>query len=140
MPELLLMKFIPHNLYHVYNQGNNQQIIYYQEKDYVTFLNLTQNLIIPHTEIIAYCLMPNHFHFLICTDGRSNTVIKQGGNYLDAVTNGFRKLLSSYARIINSQNNWTGSLFLQRRLLLLPTASMRRITILIAFITFTRTH
>ncbi len=108
------MKFIPEHLYHIYNQGNNRQTIYYREDDYLAFLNLTGNLILPHAEIIAYCLMPNHFHFLIYSDQRSNIIVKQGGNNLDVVTNGFRKLLSGYARIINSKVNRTGSLFRQK--------------------------
>ena len=41
--------------------------------------------------------MPNHFHFLIHTDARVEELKKQGGLFLDPVTNGFRKLLSAYS-------------------------------------------
>jgi REP element-mobilizing transposase RayT len=59
------MNFTPDNLYHVYNQGNNQQPIFTIEEDYYIFLRIIRKTISPHCEIIAYCLMPNHFHVLI---------------------------------------------------------------------------
>ena len=108
------MKFIPDNLYHIYNQGNNQQQIFSSDEDYLIFLRIIRNCISPHAEMIAYCLMPNHFHFLIYTDDRANKIIKQGGLFIDPVTNGLRKLLSGYARIFNKENNKTGSLFRQK--------------------------
>jgi REP element-mobilizing transposase RayT len=108
------MNFTPGNLYHVYNQGNNKQIIFSCDEDYLIFLRIIRKTISPHAEIIAYCLMPNHFHLLIYTDERVAETIKQGGLSIDPLTNGFRKLLSGYARIYNKANNKTGSLFRQK--------------------------
>ena len=68
----------------------------------------------PHIDTIAWCLMPNHFHFMIYTDERCNTKLKQGGIFIDPVTNGIRKLLSGYARIFNNQNQRSGSVFRQK--------------------------
>ena len=104
------MKFIPENLYHVYNQGNNRQQIFFEPKDYFTFLNLFRQLLSPNAETIAWCLMPNHFHFLLFTDERA----KQGGIIIDPITNALRKLLSGYARIINQKYQRSGSLFRQK--------------------------
>ena len=75
---------------------------------------MVRKYISPHTEIIAYCLMPNHFHFLIYTDERVRGIVKQGGLLIDPLTNAFRKLLSGYARIYNQCYNKTGSLFRQK--------------------------
>src|SRR6266487_3417053 len=108
------MQFQPNQVYHTYNQGNHKQIIFNNKNDYLTFLNLFRNVVKPYTSIIAYCLMPNHFHFILSTDERCNKKIQQGGLELDAITNGFRKLLSSYARIYNSRYNQSGSLFRQK--------------------------
>lgn len=108
------MNFTPGNLYHVYNQENNKQIIFSCEEDYIVFLRMVRKYISPCAEIIAYCLMPNHFHFLIYTDDRVDANIKQGGLLIDPLTNGFRKLLSGYARIYNKNYNKTGSLFRQK--------------------------
>jgi putative transposase len=108
------MQFLSNRFYHVYNQGNNRQNIFLLKKDYLTFLKLFRRLVLPFTEVLAWCLMPNHFHFLLYADSRAETTIKQGRLLIDPVTNGFRQLLSSYARIFNSINGRTGSLFRQK--------------------------
>ncbi|MFZ1856610.1 MAG: hypothetical protein WAU29_04535 [Chitinophagaceae bacterium] len=108
------MPFAPNNIYHLYNQGNNRQPIFLNGKDYITFLNLYKKLFTPNCSTIAWCLMPNHFHFMIHTDERCDVKIKQGGIYLDPITNSIRKLLSGYARIFNTQYQQTGSVFRQK--------------------------
>ena len=108
------MNFVPDNLYHIYNQGNNKQPIFSDNDDYLIFLRLVRNLIYPHSEMIAFCLMPNHFHFLLYTDERIHITIKQGSLLLDILTNGFRKLLSGYTRIYNTRNGKSGSIFRQK--------------------------
>jgi len=55
--------------------------------------------------------MNNHFHFMIYTDERCLEIKKQGGLMLDPITNGFRKLLSTYAHEFNTKNNRSGALF-----------------------------
>lgn len=108
------MQFFPNNLYHVYNQGNNKQKIYFKNNDYLLFLKLFRSTVLPFSSVVSYCLMPNHFHFMILTDERCTAKVKQGGLLLDPVTNAFRKLLSSYCRIHNTENQKTGSLFRQK--------------------------
>lgn len=108
------MKFAPGNLYHIYNQGNNKEQIFLCDEDYLIFIRLIRKLISPHAEILAYCLMPNHFHLMIYADERVQEEIKQGGIVIDPVTNGLRKLLSGYARIFNEKYNRSGSLFRQK--------------------------
>lgn len=51
--------------YHIYNRGINGCKIFRNEKDYSYFLALYLKFIDPIGEIIAYCLIPNHFHLLI---------------------------------------------------------------------------
>ena len=108
------MNFSPGNLYHIYNQGNNKQLLFNCGEDYITFLQMVERLIIPHAEIIAYCLMPNHFHFMLYTDYRSAETIKQGSVEMSILSNAFRKLLSGYARIFNERYGRSGSLFRQK--------------------------
>ena len=108
------MPFTQGNIYHIYNQGNNRQTIFLQRRDYLTFLTLYKRLFPAHCSVIAWCLMPNHFHFMIHTDERCNSIIKQGNIYLDPVTNSIRKLLSGYARIFNAQYQQSGSVFRQK--------------------------
>ena len=105
------MKFLPENSYHVYNQGNNHERLFNEDNQYHFFLELFRAYISPHCHIICWCLMPNHFHFLVHTDTRVTEIKKQGGLLLDPVTNGFRKLLSTYSHTYNLQNDRTGALF-----------------------------
>ncbi|WP_449401217.1 transposase [Chryseobacterium wanjuense] len=51
--------------YHIYNRGNNSGTIFFEEKNYNYFLQLLSKYIVPIGEIYAYCLLKNHFHFLI---------------------------------------------------------------------------
>lgn len=108
------MPFAPNNIYHIYNQGNNRQTIFFTRRDYLAFLTLYKRLFFDKCATIAWCLMPNHFHFMVRTDEKCDAMIKQGGIYLDPVTNSIRKLLSSYARIFNNQYQQTGSVFRQK--------------------------
>ncbi len=100
------MNFIPDNLYHIYNQGNNQQQLFSCDEEYKIFLTLIRTNILNNAEIICWCLMPNHFHLMVYTDKRVLELKKQGGLQIDGLTNGIRKLLSGYARIyIHATNN-----------------------------------
>ena len=53
--------------YHIYNRGNNRENLFVQARNYPYFLRLYAKYILPVAETFAYCLMPNHFHFLIRT-------------------------------------------------------------------------
>lgn len=105
------MKFEPSHIFHVYNQGNNREIIYKCREDYLLFLKKVRHFIKPNAEILAYCLMPNHFHFLILANDISVEKIKLGNIESNKLSNGFRLLLSEYAKEFNMQYERTGSLF-----------------------------
>lgn len=108
------MTFHPDNIYHIYNQGNNRQTIFLREEDYLIFLRLYRRVMNSSASMIAWCLMPNHFHFMVHTDERCTGKIKQGDIFIDPLTNGLRKLLSGYARIFNRQYKRSGSVFRQK--------------------------
>lgn len=109
--------FRPDNYYHIYNRGNNKQDIFLEPADYFQFIKrikiilqqdinqtrLTQSSIKPLPKnsfvIIAYCLMQNHFHFLI----RQNSNI--GINRL------ISKLCTSYAIYFNKKYGRVGRVF-----------------------------
>ena len=51
--------------YHIYNQGNNRENIYYNDGNYAYFLQKLDYYLSDYMELYAFCLMPNHFHLLI---------------------------------------------------------------------------
>jgi REP element-mobilizing transposase RayT len=105
------MKFEPDHVYHIYNQGNNKQQIFNTHEDYKSFLSFFKSYALPNCDVLAWCLLPNHFHFMVLANDKCFNLEKQGGLLLDPLTNGFRKLLSGYSHEYNKRNQRTGSLF-----------------------------
>lgn len=58
------MKFYSNQLFHIYNQGNNQQTVFFDTENYHFFLWKMRMYLPPFGDLIAWCLMPNHFHWL----------------------------------------------------------------------------
>ncbi|MBX2907901.1 MAG: hypothetical protein KF744_17785 [Taibaiella sp.] len=108
------MEFKANNIYHVYNRGNNRQNIFLKERNYVYFLEKTRKYVAPVCDIFAYVLMPNHFHFLIHADERTEATIAKPTITRTALSEAFRLLLSSYSKGINKQEGWTGNLIQQK--------------------------
>jgi putative transposase len=109
------MHFSENEFYHIYNRGNNKQTIFFKHDNYLFFLNKVRQQIIPVTKIVSYCLMPNHFHFMIMAT--ANSVIERksfGGKGMQELSYRIGILLSSYSQAINKQNGTTGSLFQQK--------------------------
>ena len=55
----------PEALYHIYNHSVGDENIFREEDNYLFFLRNFALRIVPFTDIFAYCLMPNHFHFVL---------------------------------------------------------------------------
>jgi len=107
------MEFFKNELYHIYNRGNNRQKIFFKPDNYIYFLGKVRRYIIPNCDILAYCLMPNHFHFLIKADERTVATKSVASKDKNVLSEGIRHMLSSYTQAINKQNSSTGSLFQQ---------------------------
>ena len=52
--------------YHVFNRGNGRRTVFHKDGDYVAFLKLMKQAShrIP-MRFLSFCLMPNHFHFVL---------------------------------------------------------------------------
>lgn len=107
----------PGNYYHIYNRGNNGQNIFFENENYIFFLNRYDRYISPFCDTIAWVLLKNHFHFLIYVKEFADinldkleysTVINPAK--LDVHLQ-FGHLFNSYAKAINKRYNRTGSLF-----------------------------
>ena len=108
------MNFPEHGLYHIYNRGNNKEPIFFGDGDYIHFISLCKKHIENRCQILAWCLMPNHFHFLVEVNDVSLEPVKWGGNVMPSISNGFQLLQSNYSKMINYRENRTGSLFQQK--------------------------
>ena len=121
---ILHMPYQPQHIYHIFNQGNNKQTIFYSHKNYDLFMQKMKTHINPLVDILAYCLMPNHFHWLVCVkdEGCSLSDMKKPGIHVDSNVVHFQQklsaaiavLLRSYTRAINNQEGRSGSLFRAR--------------------------
>lgn len=101
--------------YHIYNRGNNKQPIFFNDQNYLFFLKKIREQLLPVADIIAYCLMPNHFHLLIHTNENSIKERKSfGGKPMQEFPYRLGLLLSSYTQAVNIQNKTSGSLFQQK--------------------------
>lgn len=107
--------WVPGEVYHVYNRGNNKQPIFFDDKDYAAFLNLMKRSLqeertadrlgrpyrnwFGDIELLAFCLMPNHFHLLVYQKSEK------------AISDFMRSIATSYSGYINHKYDHTGHLF-----------------------------
>jgi putative transposase len=109
------MHFSGNEFYHIYNRGNNKQTIFFNQANYLFFLRKVRLQLLPVAKIVSYCLMPNHFHFMIMATSNSVSERKSfGGKGMQELSYRIGILLSSYSQAINKQNATTGSLFQQK--------------------------
>ncbi|QQS19868.1 transposase [Candidatus Saccharibacteria bacterium] len=103
--------------YHVYNRGVEKRIIFSDDQDYTVFLGLLKKYLandrrdanknnrhrFPSLEsevaLLAYCLMPNHFHLLVYQMTESG------------VEKLMRRVSTGYVMYFNEKYNRVGSLF-----------------------------
>jgi REP element-mobilizing transposase RayT len=97
----------PEFYYHVYNRGINKQPIFSDQAHYRQFLFLCEKYLPKTVEVLAYCLIPNHFHLLLYFHAYPDRVggPRQGGS------NPFSNLLNAYAQFFNKQTDRVGGLF-----------------------------
>lgn len=108
--------------YHIYNRGINGENIFKSDRNYLFFLNKISEFLVPVCDVYAYCLMPNHFHFLvkIKSDVELESLVKvsnldkASGRGLHSPQNIFSKqfsrIFNSYSQAFNKENNRHGSL------------------------------
>jgi len=110
--------YAPEAYYHIYNRGVNKQEIFQDTTDYAVFLNLLKRYLdkehakdkkgreyenmYGQMELLAFCLMPNHFHLLIYQ------VEEQ------AMTTLLHRVTGSYVRYFNKRHRRNGPLFQDR--------------------------
>ena len=123
------MKFEKGYIHHIYNQGNNRQRIFFNRENYLFFFINIKTHITPYADILAWCLMPNHFHLMALVNELSLPLNKlsMSSKYIEpnssegvaqseplanrTLNQSIGIMLRSYTNAINKQENFTGSLF-----------------------------
>ncbi len=88
------------NYYHIYNRGTERATIFREETNFLfTISKIKQYSGSYNLAMIAYCLLPNHYHFLVRQDGEA-----PAGNLPQMVFN-------SYTKAYNKMYSHSGTLF-----------------------------
>ncbi len=89
------------NYYHILSRGIGKQMIFEDDSDYLYFLHkLKKTLEEDDFDVIAYCLMENHFHLLLRISSGMDRIMK--------------KICTSYAIYYNKKYERAGHLFQDR--------------------------
>ena len=98
------LTFSPEEYYHLYNRGVNRQEIFFEPDNYRFFLERVERYLIPVMDLVAYCLMPTHYHLLVCI--KTSEVFKTS-----EVSKAMMKLAVSYTKAVNKRYDRVGPLF-----------------------------
>lgn len=99
--------------YPIYNRGNNRENVFVEVRNYAHFLKLYAKYVEPVADTYAYCLLRNHFHFLVRIKTIEELDLKglRDPSGLNAPSQQFRNLFDAYAKAINKAYHRTKSLF-----------------------------
>jgi putative transposase len=132
-----LESLIPEYYYHIYNRANGNERMFKSAENYRYFLAKFIEYIHPIADTFYYCLMPNHFHFLIRIKSerelqvffKEHTAQRQdhrGLKNLDGlsaadfsaekiqqlISKHFSNFFNAYSKAYNKAHNRLGSLFM----------------------------
>jgi putative transposase len=94
------LAFVQGGYYHIYNRGAGRQPIFRQARNYVYLLRLLKTVAGQcSVTVIAYCLLPNHYHWLLRQDGQTPA------GKVPA------RVFGSYSQAFNRAYERTGTLF-----------------------------
>ena len=102
----------PRNYYHIYNRAVEKRAIFYMEKDYEYFIEK----IIFYKEktgvkILAYCILPNHFHLLLKEPESTFEVTPTSKVDFSAISKFISCLTNSYTKYFNCNKDHSGRIF-----------------------------
>ena len=94
------ISWLPGHYYHIYNRGARQLAIFREEKNYHYALRLIKKYLHQlNLSMIAYVLMPNHYHFLVQQLGDDNAGLLP------------QRVFNSYSKAYNKRYDHSGTLF-----------------------------
>jgi putative transposase len=94
------IRFVQGSYYHIYNRGAGRQTIFRDEAGYTYVLRAMKKYSAQFgIAIIAYCLMPNHYHWLIRQDGELSAHLLP------------QRVFNGYTKAFNIRYSRSGTLF-----------------------------
>ena len=123
MPRNHRDQFTSGNFYHIYNKVVSEAILFQSDNDYTDFMIRYAKYLRGYFDTYAYCLIPNHFHFLVRVKNdvesaidieKTNAAKKylQGEKPLNfVIENQTSRMFSGIALKHNHRNNRIGPLF-----------------------------
>ena len=107
-----MVQFLPQQYYHFYNRGNNRQAVFFERDNYLYFLKGVKEYLCPCLDIIAYCLMPTHYHMLVRVKEPGETETSEVLKTSEvSVSRAMQKFGISYTKAINKRFDRVGALF-----------------------------
>ena len=89
--------------YHIYNRGAHKLNIFSEPEDYLSALRRVKRYSQTfHIAVIAYCLMPNHYHLLVRQDGETSAGLLP------------QRVFNGYTKAYNARHGHSGTLFEHR--------------------------
>lgn len=96
--------------YHIFNRSND--LLFHNRENYLFFLRKVRKHILPYADILAYCLMPNHFHLLVkLNENAVETTYFKNKEEVQVFSLSIGQMLSSYTQAVNKQLSRRGYLF-----------------------------
>jgi putative transposase len=112
----------PNQYYHCINHGVGNELLFREADNYPYFLDRYKKHIAPITTTYAFCLMPNHFHFLIRINNRKeilayfqqqkpNQPVIEDFDFEKFISRQFSNFFNAYSKAYNKRFNRRGTLF-----------------------------
>lgn len=89
---------LPGNYYHIYNKAVTDNKLFIEEKNYHFFVSKIKKYLLDSVDVLAYCLMPNHYHLMVQL---KNTELSRS----------MQQLAMSYATAFNKVYQRSGHVF-----------------------------
>ena len=105
----------PGRYYHLYNHANKGFDLFRNKDNYSFFLQKYKKYVHPIADTYSYCLMPNHFHFLIRANSENeNDRLSNSASPQKEITNAIKNWLLSYSKSYHRAYSTRGNLYYQK--------------------------
>ncbi len=125
MPSETTIPLSPSKTYHIYGRATGNEVLFRSDENYDFFLKLYKKYIVPLAHTYCYCLMSNHYHFLVRLKDekelrenfpkkKETIVVSQDKLKVEKhISQQFSNFLNSYAKAYNKHYKRMGGLFIR---------------------------